>query len=106
MHDLNNYKTFKELFRDVFKNISIDETERKQDKFWGDLDNLKKYDASISKYVELKENVLKNAKKKKIMMERKKLLRGSKIFFFHFLRKMVWKLTVVINNQILQTHLI
>ena len=66
MHDLNNYKTFKELFRDVFKNISIDETERKQDKFWGDLDNLKKYDASMSKYVELKENVLKNAKKKKL----------------------------------------
>ena len=81
MHDLNNYKTFKELFRDVFKNISIDETERKQDKFWGDLDNLKKYDASMSKYVELKENVLKNAKKKNYDGKEEIIKRFKNIFF-------------------------
>ena len=81
LHDLNNYKTFKELFREVFKNISIDETERKQDKFWGDLDNLKKYDASMSKYVELKENVLKNAKKKNYDGKEEIIKRFKNIFF-------------------------
>ena len=80
MHDLNDYKTFKELFRDVFKNMSIDETERKQDKFLGDLDNLKKYDASISKYVELKENVLKNAKKKNYD-GKEEIIKVQKYFF-------------------------
>ena len=60
--------------------MSIDETERKQDKFLGDLDNLKKYDASISKYVELKENVLKNAKKKNYD-GKEEIIKVQKYFF-------------------------
>ena len=39
--DFSDYKTFKELFRDLYcSNMSIDEAERKQDQYNGSLDAL------------------------------------------------------------------
>ena len=46
-YDFSDHKTFKELFRDLYyRNMPIDETERKQDKFDGSLGALRAYSAS------------------------------------------------------------
>ena len=46
-YDFSDHKTFKELFRGLYyRNMPIDETERKQDKFDGSLGALRAYSAS------------------------------------------------------------
>ena len=55
-YDFSDYKTFKELFRDLYyRNMSIDEVERKKDEFDGVLGALSEYSA--------KNKLLNNAKK-------------------------------------------
>ena len=46
MFEFTNYKTFKELFRNIYhRNMSIDEAERKQEEFEGVLGALSTYSA-------------------------------------------------------------
>ena len=63
MYDFSDYKTFKELFRDVYyRNMTIDEAERKQDKFDATFGVLEIYVAK-KKDTEAKKKLLNNAKK-------------------------------------------
>ena len=62
-YDLNDYKTFKELFRDLYyKNMKTGEAERKQDKFDGILCPLSSYPTKKKEYIEPKTKFLNNAK--------------------------------------------
>ena len=62
-HDFSDYKTFKEFFRDLhYRNMSIDEAERRQDKFDGMPRPLGMYLAKKTKYIEAKNRLLNNAK--------------------------------------------
>ena len=62
-YDFRDYKTFKELFRDLYsKKTTIDEVERKQDEFNGVIGILENYIPRNDKYVEAK-NLLNNTKK-------------------------------------------
>ena len=63
-YDFSDYKTFKELFRDLYyRNITIDEAESKQDIFNAVLHVLKNYSPEHDKYVILKNNLVDNASK-------------------------------------------
>ena len=63
-HDFSDYKTFKELFRDLYyRTVTIDETESKQEESNVVLDVLKEYNPKHDKYVTLKNNLLDNASK-------------------------------------------
>ena len=63
-YDFSDYKTFKELFRDLYyRNLATDETERKQDEFNTVLHVLKNYSPNHDKYVTLKNNLVDNANK-------------------------------------------
>ena len=63
-YDFSYYKTFKELFRDLYyRNITIDEAESKQDEFNAVLHLLKNYSPKHDKYVTLKNNLVDNASK-------------------------------------------
>ena len=54
-YDFSGYKIFKELFRDIYyRNIKIDEPERKQDEFGGVLSALSEYSAKKKEYTETK----------------------------------------------------
>ena len=82
-YDFSDYRTFKELFRDLcYRTITIDEAERKQDEFNTVLHLLKKYSPKLDKYVTLKNNLVDNVSK---LREEKKLLKGLKIKYFHFI---------------------
>ena len=60
-YDFSDYKTFKELFRDLYyRKITIDDAERKQDKFDAVLFHLNKYTQKNPKYIEAKNNLAKN----------------------------------------------
>ena len=60
-YDFSDYKTFKELFRDLYyRKITKDDAERKQDKFDAVLFHLNKYTQKNSKYIESKNNLAKN----------------------------------------------
>ena len=62
-YDFSDYKTFKELFRDLyFKKMIIDEAEIKQDEFNSILSFLSSYTPRDQKYIEAKNNLLNNAK--------------------------------------------
>ena len=62
-HNFSDYKTFKEFFRDLhYRNMSIDEAERRQDKFDGMPRALSMYLAKKTKYIEAKNRLLNNAK--------------------------------------------
>ena len=64
MYDFNDYKTFKELFRDLYyRNMIIDEAERKQNEFDGVLGALSVYSTKKKEYIEAKNKLLNNAKK-------------------------------------------
>ena len=79
--DFSDYKTFKELFRDLYyRNMSIDEAERKQDVFHGSLGALSTYSAKRKEYIEAKNNLLNNAKK--ITRGEENLLKGLKMEYF------------------------
>ena len=54
-YDFSDYRTFKELFRDLYyRIITIDEAESKQDEFNAVLHVLKNYSPKHDKYVTLK----------------------------------------------------
>ena len=80
------YKTFTELFRDLYyRNMTIDERERKQDEFDGVLGTLSVYSAKKKEYIEAKNKLLKNAKKNFTSGE-KKLMKDLKMEYFVGLR--------------------
>ena len=80
-YDFSDYKKFKDLFRDLYyKNMTIDETERKQDEFGGSLSALEIYSAKKKEYIEAKNKLLDNSKK--IYKGREKLLKGLKMEYF------------------------
>ena len=61
--DFSDYKTFKELFRDLYyKKITIDYVERKQDEITGVMGALKRYAPRDNKYVEAKNKLVNNVK--------------------------------------------
>ena len=61
---IRDYKTFKELFRDLYyKKITINDAEREQDKFNVIIGVLRDYTPRGDKYIEAKNKVLKNIKK-------------------------------------------
>ena len=63
-YDFSDYKTFKELFRDLYyRTVTIDEAESKQVEFKVVLHVLKKYNPKHDKYVTLKNNLVDNASK-------------------------------------------
>ena len=84
-YDFSDYKTFKELFRDLYyRNITIDEAESKQDEFNAVLHVLKNYSPKHDKYVTLKNNLVDNASK--FYEGRKKIIEGFKngVFSFYY----------------------
>ena len=84
-YDFSDYKTFKELFRDLYyKNMSINEAERKQMEFDGALRALSTYPAKKKKYLEAKNKLLNNVKT--FTREEKKLLKCLKMEYFRLFR--------------------
>ena len=62
-HDFSDYKTFKELFRNIYyRNMSINEAERRQDKFDAVLNVLSRHSPRDGKYIKAKIELLDNAK--------------------------------------------
>ena len=74
-YDFSDYKTFKELFRDLYyKKITIDDAESKQDEITGVMGALKGYAPRDNKYVEAKNKLVNNVEnfykgKEKIIKE-------------------------------------
>ena len=63
-YDVSDYKTFKELFRDIYyKKSTIEEAEREQDEFNAIRGVLEDYTPRNNKYIEAKNKLLNNAKK-------------------------------------------
>ena len=76
-YDFSNYKTFKELFRNLYyRNITIDEAESKREKFNVVFHLLKRYNPKHDKYVTLKNNLVDNASK--FYKGREKIIEGFK----------------------------
>ena len=76
-YDFSDYKTFKELFRDLYyKKTTIDYVERKQDEITGVMGALKAYAPRDNKYVEAKNKLLNNAKN--FYEGREKIIEGFK----------------------------
>ena len=81
-YDFSDYKTFKELFRDLhYRNMTINEEERKQNVFDWVLGALSKYSAKKREYIEAKNKPLNNAKN--FARGEKKLLKGLKMEYFY-----------------------
>ena len=80
-YDFGDYKTFKELLRDIYyRNMIINEAEQKQDEFDGVLGALSGYSAKKKEYIEAKNKLLNNAKN--FARGEKKLLKGLKMEYF------------------------
>ena len=63
-YDFSDYKTFNELFRDLYYwKITIADVEGMQDKSDVVLYHLNKYTPKYSKYIQAKNNLVKNVKK-------------------------------------------
>ena len=76
-YDFSDYKTFKELFRDLYyKKTTIDYVERKQDEITGVMGALKAYAPRDNKYVEAKNKLLNNVKN--FYEGREKIIEGFK----------------------------
>ena len=76
-YDFSDYKTFKELFRDFYyRNMTIDEVEKKQDVFDGVIGGLRIYSTKRKDYSEAKNKLLNNAKK--FYKGREKIIEGFK----------------------------
>ena len=87
-YDFSDYKTFKELFRDLYyRKITIDDAERKQDKFDLVLYHLNKYTPKNPKYIEAKNNLVKNVEKFYDGRKRKYLIRK----YFRFIAMKYWR---------------
>ena len=83
-YDFSDYKTFKELFRDLYyRNMTIDEAERKQNEFHGVLGALSEYSAKERMYTKTKNKLLNN--ENNFYKGREKIIEGFKnrIFSFH-----------------------
>ena len=92
-YDFSDYKTFKELFRDLYyKETTIDDVERKQDEISAVIAVLKNYAPRDNKYVEAKNKLLNNVK---IFYEgREKIIEGfkNKILWWRVWRTYeIWK---------------
>ena len=62
-YDFSNFKTFKELFRDLYyEKMTVDNAEIKQDEFDSIVTNLSNYTPKVQKYIETKNKLLNNAK--------------------------------------------
>ena len=82
-YDFSDYKTFKELFRDLYyRDITIDEVESKHDEFNTVLHVLKKYSPKHDKYVTLKNNLVDHASR--FYKGREKTIEGFKNGVFPF----------------------
>ena len=76
-YDFNDYKTFKELFRDLYyKKSTIDYVERKQDEITGVMGALKAYAPRDNKYVEAKNKLVNNVEN--FYKGREKIIEGFK----------------------------
>ena len=76
-YDFSDYKTFKELFRDLYyKKMTIDDAEHIQDEFNSILGVLRDYTPRGQKYIEAKNNLLDNVKK--FYEGREKIIKGFK----------------------------
>ena len=84
-YDFSNYRKFKELFRDLYyKKLTIDDAEAYQIQFDPVLYNLNKYSPKNPKYIEAKNNLLKNVEK--FYEGRNKIIEGFKnnIFLVYY----------------------
>ena len=64
VYGLDSFKTFEKLIKDVRnKNMTIDKTQEKQNKFADKLDDLRAHPGRGSKYIDLKVRISKNLKK-------------------------------------------
>ena len=80
-YDFSDYKTFKELFRDLYyKQTTIDDVERKQDEITGVMGALKGYAPRDNKYVEAKNKLLNNVEN--FYKGREKIIEGFKNIVF------------------------
>ena len=75
--DFSDYKTFKELFRDLYyKKITINYAERKQDEITGVMGALRVYAPRDNKYVEAKNKLVNNGEK--VYKGQEKIIKGFK----------------------------
>ena len=84
-YDFSDYKTFKELFRDLYySKITIDNAERKQDEITGVMGALKAYVPRNNKYVEAKNNLVNNVEN--FYKGREKIIKGfeNKVFLLYY----------------------
>ena len=84
-YDFSGYKTFKELFRDLYyRKMIIDEAESKQEDFNAVLVVLNKYTARDQKYIEAKNELLDNVEN--FYNRREKIIKGFKdgIFLLNY----------------------
>ena len=82
-YDFSDYKTFKELFRDLYyRKTTIDEAKRIQEEFDVIINALKNYAPRDNEYVEAKNKLLN--KVKNFYEGFLKLLKGLKMKYFHF----------------------
>ena len=89
--------TLEKLIKDILsKNMTIDRAEIRQNKYAQKLDELRAYPARMSKYIDSKESVSKNVKN--FTMDGKKLFICLNMEYYNFLKRMIWKLIVPINN--------
>ena len=77
--------------------MTVDEAEIKQNEFAKKIDILKAYTTKKPGYDELKKIFLKI--QKFFVTDGKKLFMGLKMEYYHFLKRMVWKLIAVINRR-------
>ena len=76
-YDFSDYKTFKELFRDLYyRKFTIDDSESKQDEFNTVLNLLKTYNPRDNKYIEAKNILVNNANN--FYRGREKIIEGFK----------------------------
>ena len=76
-YDFSDYRKFKELFRDLYhKKLTIDVAEAYQFQFDAVLYNLNKYSPKNTKYIEAKNDLVKN--EKKVYEGRNKIIEGFK----------------------------
>ena len=79
---MSDYKTFKELFRDLYyQKMTIYDAEYKQDEFNAILGVLSDYSPKAQKYIEEKIKLLDNAKN--FYEGREKIIEDFKMEYFH-----------------------
>ena len=84
MHDFSDYKTFKELFRDLYyTKMTINDAEIKQNEFNSKLDDLQIYKPRKLEYIEAKNSLINNAEN--FYKGREKIINGFKEGIFPFL---------------------